>query len=311
MRYNVSSDEFDPFTVDSGSNGQLIPSPESATIATTKGGVQNIAAPGQSPVYVKSNVNAQTLSATYEDRSHTFVISSRPAAFQGKNIVNLVSRGKRCNIVQCYPDVEYDFAPHDLTVQPDTMVALQWTGSNTNNNAAGQNDDGQDGSAGEGAANTDRINVAQVQDLAANYPLPLDKVQDNMWSRSTCYNAKGNYLSTGAADGGKSQATGAMANGGQPNIAATECALWLLTSGQFQSAAQANAAAANAFNPTLDTAPPSLIGGVVMQFNGITTTVGPQTYYYIGTRNNNFTNRGEKATITVDPTASATVKMLS
>jgi hypothetical protein len=303
IRYNISSDEFDPYVVGAEANGVLNPS--AATLQAN--GVVNISPDGTNKqTYVKVNVDAKSLSAVYEDRTHVFSIRSRPAAFVGKNIVNLNTRGKRCNIVQCYPDVEYDFAPHDLTVAPDTLVHIQWTGSNTNNNNA-NNDDGQDGSAGEGAANTDRQNMAQVLDLAANFPIPLDKNQDNLWSRSTCYNMKGNYLSTlpnGNANQAsaymvKTDATGAITS---RNDAATECAMYIMTSGQIRSIAQAQASNANTFNPTLDTAPPSLIGGVVMQFNGIDTTKGATTYYYIGTRNNNFTNRGEKGTITVDPT---------
>jgi len=304
MRYNVSSDEFDPYSVDASSNGALIPQTAGNTQAkdVTQNGVVNIAGAGAPATYVKVNVNAQTLAATYEDRSHVFNIRSRPAAFAGKNIINLNTRGKRCNIVQCYPDVEYDFAPHTTEVAPDTLVHVQWTGSNTNNNAAGANDDGQDGSAGEGAANTDRQNLVQVTDLAANYPIPLDKVQDNMWSRSTCFNVKGNYLSTTAGDAAKTQARGYMIKSATDrNDAATECALWMMTGGQLRTIAQAAAANANTLNPTLDTTPASLIGGVIMQFNGVDSTSGKQDYYCIGTRNNNFTNRGEKCEITVNP----------
>lgn len=284
FRYNVTLDEQDPYQLSAANNTSPILGTGAQATATVNIGT------AAAPINVAVHVSAKSLSTTYEDRSHTFYIRSRPAAFPAAStIVNVNVRGKRCNIVQCNPAVEYDYAPHDLVVQKSTFVHYQWTGSNTHNNAAGAAalDDGQDGDAGQGAGGTDRQNIAQALDLGGNYPIPLDKNADNMWTRSKCFKPNGASLT---ATSNAAQSTGAS------NTAATECALWMTTSGQFRSLAQANAAAAGAFNNELNTAPASLIGGVIMQFAGVTKDT---KYSYISTRNNNFTNRGQKGEITV------------
>ena len=64
-------------------------------------------------------------------------------------------RGKRGNIVQTYPGVEYDFQPNRVQMKTGDYIHIQWTGSDTNPN----NNDGQ------GRQGTDRSNMILLRNI--------------------------------------------------------------------------------------------------------------------------------------------------
>ena len=70
------------------------------------------------------------IARTFQDRSHNFILMPRemhqiPNDF---DIENIQVRGKRGNIVQTFPAVEYDFQPQNPIVTTNSMIHFQWTG---------------------------------------------------------------------------------------------------------------------------------------------------------------------------------------
>ena len=290
LRYNISTDDFSPYTTDHTSNGANSP---------VKNNQQyDIGAPLGIPLQLQ--LNTAQLARTFQDRSHVFYIATRPAAFANRTIYNLNVRGKRCNIVECYPAVEYDFVPSTLSINASTdLVHVQWTGSNTHNNGGGANDDGQDGDTGQGAEGTDRNNLAQLANYGANYPIAYDQIPDNMMSRANCWSINGTIYGSSWAGYEPQPSSGAM------TAASVECALLLWSSGYYTS----KQTVFNAQPPTSDSledlvemnnAPASLIGGVLLDYS-LSALEQPTTYPYFCSRNNAFSNRAQKGTLTVNP----------
>ncbi|XP_001628323.2 protein DD3-3 [Nematostella vectensis] len=174
IRYNISTGEFNGWDakVNSSLNQPLKPkTPGSLLDVGEKFGLDSQAAAERGYIYKQNPVvsmfpgeagkifnlqlaiNTNQLGRVFQDRSHTFAVRRRPGNLKGKNIHNVNVRGKRGNIVQVYPAVEYDFTPNTVLMRNGDYVHFQWTGSNTNPN----NNDGQ------GSAGTDRSNVLVLE----------------------------------------------------------------------------------------------------------------------------------------------------
>lgn len=112
-------------------------------------------------------MNTDQSARTFQDRSHVFRVAARPEEIpDSATIWNLNVRGRRGNIVQAYPVVEYDFVPNELTVKQGDYVALNVHNSWFNNeNTAGNGNNAMDGT-----------NLVEISNSAANFPVHYEAV---------------------------------------------------------------------------------------------------------------------------------------
>jgi len=185
---------------------------------------------------------------------------------------NVNVRGKRGNIAQVRNCMEYDFTPNILQINSGDLVHFQWTGCDRNN----QNNDG------EGTDRTDRTNVAQMKDWTSSFPIPLE--QQNMFdSYSTALNAAllGQTNCVPVKTLNNEQST---QNCGKLNAVSKP-----IVNGYPNNGDQTGRGVS--FTAYFD------LGAMRWNRTG--------TYQYMGTRNNNFSNRGQKAVLIVGSQLSA------
>jgi len=109
-------------------------------------------------------LNTDQSGRTFQDRTHVFKVAKRPSGVGGTTIWNVNTRGRRGNIVQSYPAVEYGFYPSMVTAAQGDLMHFQFHGSDFN---AARNPNN-----GEGWQYSDRSNLVQME--SANYQFPMD-----------------------------------------------------------------------------------------------------------------------------------------
>uniref|UniRef100_A0A1I8FUY3 Kringle domain-containing protein n=1 Tax=Macrostomum lignano TaxID=282301 RepID=A0A1I8FUY3_9PLAT len=218
-------------------------------------------------------VNSNQVGRVFQDRSHVFQLHRVPVPV-ASNLHHVGVRGKRGNIVQVYPAVEYDFTPTRLSARVGDHLFLQWSGSNSHNNGAPAGD-GQAGDDGAGAGGTDRSNLAEAGHANDNLPLP--------WEAS-------GFLNDGAG-----RAVWAW-HGQLDGLAPRDFGLALASAGYYRCFAKAacgadSEEAKTPLDPELNAAPASFPGLLIRLDRA-------GQFKFICTRNNNFSNRSHKWLLT-------------
>lgn len=158
----------------------------------------------ENDMFVSLAVNTNQYSRTFQDRTFSFTIRKRPTETTETDpvtdtpavtqslidaldpssesaVYNVNVRGKRGNIVQTYPAVEYDFTPNSLALKKGDVVHFQWTGSDYNprrgcNDAEGGPPDPNDfktaANAGQNSR-ADRSNLIFLNSMAENVPMDM------------------------------------------------------------------------------------------------------------------------------------------
>jgi len=261
IRYNISTDDV-KFDLDYKSNA------EESAIKQDPLGSYGMAST------LSMAVNTNQFGRTFQDRSYVFAIKKREGISSSAKIYNVNVVGKRGNIVQTYPALEYRFVPEHLSISADDYVHFQWTGSDYNPDR-----DPNDGEGGpkdpDGGLRADRSNVVQMDYPGLSIPRPAQ--YNTMFVKS---NGKPDMDLINKLAFIDQDITNATACYSQAQIEAE-----LEKDEKFEFDVRNCAKLNGAKTPYFDAKP------IKLRSTG--------TFWYFSTRNNNFSNRGQKASITV------------
>jgi plastocyanin len=258
LRYNISTGEYDGWTTFSNMNAGASPIRQDPTQAYGTG-----CGASDQVCNLTLALNTNQYGRTFQDRSYMFSIVARPNSVPaGAVIHNLNIRGKRGNIVQTYPAVEYDFAPARPTVLVGEYVHFQWTGSEFHDNNGNNN--------AEGVDDQDRNNICEIENMSKNRCRPIENI--------TLFDTP--YLAI------------RFAHVGQWDVAGN-----CLTYAEILAADpnDNNAREQNPKNCQKQNGAPAYFDGGLVQMNKT------GDFYYMSSRNNNFSNRSQKGAMLVRP----------
>jgi hypothetical protein len=242
--------------------------PQCEAVITPKGPIFNRPYVYVAPPFGAANrpalslaMNTDQIGRTFQDRSYVFKVGPWPEQCSKKaNLFNLNYRGRRGNIVDCYPSVEYDFVPTRLELRSNyDCVHIQLHGSDFN---AQQNPND-----GEGWRFSDRQNIVMMRD------------NDNAENVPALINGDGPLFTQDQAI----------------NLAYAGIDFSKVTCGVYIGDENNDNAAQNKYDNCgkLNPAPARFDAGV-FKFDA-----PAGTYHYMSTRANNFSNRSLKGAITI------------
>jgi len=308
LRYNMSSSDYKR-DLNSTMNGNKSPIQQDPLVKVGAAATD----------YVQLALNTNQVARTFQDRSYVFYITPSVAARASsfEQVMNVNVRGKRGNIVQTYPAVEYDFIPNRVVAQvcdtpsancPTTVLDLQWTGSDynprrgcndgeggpytgdrnvlkdlkQNNNVQGSNQNSR----------TDRMSMIEVEDSIKNYP-------NAKWQGNT------GGLKVGAAEFFTTAETAMKFATANAKAQLAKIGRQCLTKDQIDNINNENrrennprnCAEANALSPYFESVQVKAQGGWI--------TKPAKTFF--SARNNNFSNRDSKLVVMTMKGAAANV----